>query len=427
MIARVLVGLCLGFLSWSGGHAALRGHGGPVRAVAVSPDGRMAVTGSFDTSIIVWGLERDQAINVLRFHDKAVNAVAMLPDAGFATASEDGRIALWRPGLAAPERVLEGHSGPVAGLAVSPDGSWLASASWDRTIRLWPLREGTARVLAGHSDNVNAVAFTPDGRTLVSAGYDATLRFWPVDGAAPSAVTVPAPLNTLAVAPDGEIVAGAADGILRFFTPQGAARGEVEIAQAPIIAMALSPDGKRIAAAGLRGAVTMVERGARKSDATLIGPALPVWSLAFTPDGRTLLAAGSDRLVRRWNALTGEAVDGVIVSITDDLLKRHAGERGAEVFKACVACHTLSPDDGNRAGPTLHGLFGRRIGTASGYVYSPALPKLDIVWTKETVSRLFEIGPNAYTPGTKMPEQTIASEEDRKALVNFIEAMGKPQ
>lgn len=426
MMIRVAVGICLAFALAGGLQAALRGHGGPVRAVAISPDGRIAVTGSFDTSVIVWMLERDQAISVLRFHDKAVNAVAMLPGAGFATAGEDGRIALWRPGSTTPERILDGHSGPVAALAVSPDARFLASASWDRTIRLWPLQEGAVRVLAGHSDNVNAVAFTPDGRLLVSAGYDATLRFWPVDGAAPLAVTVPAPLNTLSIAPDGEIVTGAADGIMRFFGADGTTRGEIEIAQAPIIAMAVSPDGKRIAAAGLRGAVAMVDRATRKSDATLIGPALPVWSLAFTPDGRSLLAAGSDRLVRRWNALTGEALDGTLVSATDDLLKRHAGERGAEIFKACVACHTLSPDDGNRAGPTLHGLFGRRIGTVPGYAYSPALPKLDIVWTKETVSRLFEIGPNAYTPGTKMPEQTIASAQDRKALVEFIEAASKP-
>jgi cytochrome c len=42
------------------------------------------------------------------------------------------------------------------------------------------------------------------------------------------------------------------------------------------------------------------------------------------------------------------------------------------------------------------------------------------VWTPETVSKLFEVGPASYTPGTKMPEQTIGSVEDRKALVDFL-------
>jgi cytochrome c len=90
------------------------------------------------------------------------------------------------------------------------------------------------------------------------------------------------------------------------------------------------------------------------------------------------------------------------------------------VFRACVACHTLSADEGNKAGPTLAGIFGRRIATLPGYNFSPALKKLDIVWTPETVSKLFEVGPMTYTPGTKMPEQTIGSEQDRKALVEFL-------
>ena len=96
-----------------------------------------------------------------------------------------------------------------------------------------------------------------------------------------------------------------------------------------------------------------------------------------------------------------------------DPLAAYAGDRGAEVYRACVACHTLSPDEGNRAGPTLAGIFGRRIASLPGYNFSDALKKLDIVWTPETVSKLFEIGPNAYTPGTKMPEQTIGSAQDR--------------
>ena len=55
-----------------------------------------------------------------------------------------------------------------------------------------------------------------------------------------------------------------------------------------------------------------------------------------------------------------------------------------------------------------------------GYDFSPALKALDIVWTPETVSKLFEIGPAAYTPGTKMPEQRVGA-EDRAALVKFLE------
>jgi cytochrome c len=91
------------------------------------------------------------------------------------------------------------------------------------------------------------------------------------------------------------------------------------------------------------------------------------------------------------------------------------------VFRACAACHTLTPDGGNRAGPTLHGLFGRRIATAPGYAYSEALRRLDFTWDATMVARLFELGPQTVTPGTKMPEQTVGSAEDREALVRFLE------
>ena len=43
-------------------HAQLRGHGGPVRAVAVAPDGETAISGSFDSSAIRWSLKRNAAL-----------------------------------------------------------------------------------------------------------------------------------------------------------------------------------------------------------------------------------------------------------------------------------------------------------------------------------------------------------------------------
>ena len=408
--------------------AQLRGHGGPVRALAISPDGAQAISGSFDTSVIRWSLQRNAAEQVLRFHDGAVNAAVFLPDGRIATSGEDARIAIWRPAEAQPSMVLEGHKAPVVALAVSPDGRTLASASWDHTARLWPLAGGAPRVIEGHAQNVNGVAFTPDGRALVTAGYDATLRIWPLaDAGAPIITTLPTPLNTVAVAPDGEIVTAGADGKVYVLSAAGERTGEIEAMQTPLIAVALSGDGKLIAAAGIRGSVAIIERASRKLERTLVGPGLPVWSAGFFPDGRTLLTGGTDRMIRRWDAVTGEPIGNVVMGAPEDPLAAFAGDPGAEVFRACVACHTLSADDGVRAGPTLAGIFGRRIATLPGYNFSAALKQLDIVWTPETVSKLFEVGPMAYTPGTKMPEQQIGSAEDRAELMKFLEKATKAQ
>jgi cytochrome c len=198
--------------------------------------------------------------------------------------------------------------------------------------------------------------------------------------------------------------------------------GRVEAARAPVIALGASPDGTSLAAASPRGAVALIDVASLRVRQTLTGPGLPVWSLAWSPDAATLFTGGGDRLVRRWNPRTGEHIGAVLAERPPDDFAGLGESRGAEVFRACAVCHTLRPDDENRAGPTLHGIFGRRAGTAPGYNYSQAFRELDLVWTPETVSRLFEIGPQAYTPGTKMPEQTVNNPEDRAALIEFLKA-----
>jgi len=400
--------------------AEMRGHGGPVRALAVSPDGRTAISGSFDTSAILWSLEKGTAEQALRFHDGAVNAVAALPDGRFATAGEEGRIAIWKPGTPDPVLSFEAHKGPVAALAVSPDGALLASASWDGTARLTPLAGGEARVLSGHQGNVNGIAFLKDG-TIVTGGYDAAVRFWPASGGEARVMRLASPVNALAVA--GDLVAAAgADGTVRFVAPDLRLVREVETQPLPVIALAASPDGRRVAAAQIRGSVTLIDVATGRVGVTLVGPGLPVWSAAFTPDGKELLTGGGDRIVRRWDAATGEHIGPVVPSPGVDPLAEFRGSRGAEVFRACAACHTLTVDGGNRAGPTLHKVFGRKIATAPGYVYSDAFKTMDIVWTRETIGRLFELGPTIVTPGTKMPEQVVSDPDDRKALLDFLEA-----
>ena len=401
-------------------HAQLTGHGGPVRAIAISSDGSTVLSGSFDTAAILWSLKTESAEQVLRFHSNAVNAVAFLTDGRMVTAGADGKVATWTLGRQQPDRVFEGHTAPIVSLAVSPDSTRLATASWDHTVRIWSLGDGAQQELEGHSQNVNGVAFTPDGQSLVSAGYDRELRIWPLAGGTPSVTTLASPLNVVGVAPDGEIVTGGADGKLRFLTSDGQESGELQALQTPIVALAISPDGTSVAAAGIGGVVAVIDRKTRSIARTLVDPGSPVWSVAFLPDNATLLTGSADGKIRCWNARTGEPIGSSLQATPRDPLAAFGGDHGADVFRACVACHTLSEKDAQRAGPTLAGLYGRRIASLPGYHFSDALKGMDIIWTPETVSKLFEFGPNVYTPGTKMPEQRIGSAADRKALTDFL-------
>ena len=400
--------------------AQLNGHGGAVRTIAVSADGNKVLSGSFDTAAIRWSLAAESAEQVLRFHSDAVNAVVFLKDGRMATAGGDARIALWTVGRQQLDRIFEEHRAAIAGIAVSPDGTMLASASWDHTVRIWFLAGGEPRVLEGHTQNVNGVAFAPDAKTLVSVGYDCSVRIWPLTGGAAEVVTLTSPLNALAIAPDGEIVAAGADGKLHLLSSKGEETGQVETSPTPIVALAISQDGKLIAAVAIGGAVSIIDREPRSLSRTLVSPGSPIWSAAFLPDNATLLTGGADGSIRRWNALSGDPVGSLLRDTPRDPLAAYAGDHGAEVFRACAACHTLSEKEAQRAGPTLAGLYGRRIASLPGYRFSNALKGMTIVWTPETVSKLFEVGPNAYTPGTKMPEQRIGSAGDRKALTEFL-------
>ncbi|MFN3613556.1 MAG: c-type cytochrome [Rubrimonas sp.] len=407
--ALALMLLTIAPTTWA---AELRGHGGPVRALDAS--GGLALTGSFDSTAIVWSAHDGQALRVLRHHAGGVTAVALLPE-GYATGGEDGRIALWRDGEERPVAEPAAHAGPVAALAVSPDGRWLASAGWDGVARLIPLAAG-AEIALPHGEPVNAVAFLPDGR-VATAAQDLTLRVWSADGRLLASTRSPSPQNALTVAGE-RIVSAGADATVRFYDADLTQLAEARVEGGPIVGLAASADGSTVAASSVTGAVTVLD-AAGATVRLAIAEVGPVWSVAFADDGATLLAGGGDRVVRRWDAATGAALDRA--DLTTPALDAGLDEsRGAQVFRACAACHTLGPDDGHRAGPTLHAIFGRRIGSAEGYDYSEALRTMDIVWTPETVSKLFEVGPAAYTPGTKMPEQRIGSAEDRAALMEFL-------
>ena len=405
LLVLLLCGPVLGQEGGQGGNqgegqgGGIAAHGGPIRAIAAGPAG--LASGGLDQAVIFWSLDGQPRL-VSRWHRGAVEAMLAVPGGGFVSAGEDGAIAVWPVmGAAAPDAVLQGFAGPVQALA--SDGAAVAAGGFDGTIRIWS-GVGDAQVLEGHSGAVTGLAFTARG--LVSAGRDGTLRLWP---AGRVLAEHGAPLAAVVALGEGAAAAGADGGLL---LPDGRVLG---VGGRPVVALA--EQGGVLAAASVGVDVALWDWRAGRLLRVLDGPGLPVWSLAFAPDG-TLWTGGADRQLRRWNVATGRPL---LETAAVAAARPTGGDaQGARVFRACQACHALGPEAVAMAGPSLHRLFGRRMGAVPGYAYSERLAQGDIVWTAETVADLFTRGPDVVTPGTRMPVQTVGNAEDLAALIRFL-------
>lgn len=387
----------------------LVGHGGPVGALDAE-DG-VLVSGGFDTRAILWDLAGATARSVTRFHAGNVTAVRLLPEGGFVTAGQDGRLAVWSEDGREPEFATDAGASAISVLDVAPDGRVVAAGFWDgRIMRLDLVSRDVVEVQA-HSQRVAGLGFQPDG-VLVSVGADLLLARWNARLEGTYRQSLPGLPNGLAHAGDG-VTLIFADGAVRRYSDTGVVLTEAFLSDRPLVA--ITAGVAQTAVAAIDGTVWLLDSYNLAQRVTFAAETGPVWALAMTQD--ELFTGGGSGVIRRWSLDDGAAL-GATPSVASPAADD--GSRGAEVWKSCAVCHSLAPGDQSRAGPSLHAILGQRIASQPGYDYSSALRALDIVWTPQTVSELFEIGPEAYTPGSRMPEQRIAAPEDRQALVDFL-------
>jgi len=157
-----------------------KGHTGLLTAVALSPDGRFALTGSNDQTARIWSAATGDELHRLEGHTAMIEGVAFSPDnRQAATCGQDGAVLLWDVETGRQIRSFPGHDGKVFSVAFSPDGTRLLTGGSDGTVRLWVVQTGKqAACLRGHTNVVWSVAFSPDGRRALSGSADMSLRLW---------------------------------------------------------------------------------------------------------------------------------------------------------------------------------------------------------------------------------------------------------
>ncbi len=131
-------------------------------------------------TVRLWALESGRELRRFEGHADLIWSVALSPNGRRAlSGSEDNTVRLWEVGSGREIFRLRGHTGWAWSVAFSPDGRRALSGSDDKTLRLWNLDKGTEICcLEGHTDWVSSVVFAPDGRTALSGSNDQTLRLW---------------------------------------------------------------------------------------------------------------------------------------------------------------------------------------------------------------------------------------------------------
>jgi len=284
---------------------------------------RPFVAQAYDALSDAYENRRERA--VLRGHAGPIDAVAFSPDGTrLATASQDSTVRIWNTATGA-FTVLRGHQGPVWSATFSSNGEQVLTASADKTARLWNLKTGTSMVLKGHQREVHMAAFALTDSVIVTASWDGTLRLWDGKTGIGRAVLQagPQPVNSMAVSRDGKWVVAASgsgasgDGITTLWDIGRAAMIGRFPADDPATAVAISPDGNRIATGYFDGTIRLWDRlsGSQIQNskppapvAVLTGHERQINKLAFSADGARLVSASDDMKARLWDAKAGTLI-----------------------------------------------------------------------------------------------------------------------
>jgi WD40 repeat protein len=213
----------------------LKGHTGSVHAVAITPDGRYAVSGAngsgkgpdADHTMRLWDLADGTCLKIMKGHKHWVMDVAFTPDARtVVSGSTDHYIRVWdvATGECRSEIPVNGTESYVERLTLSHDGRRAYAVYLDGCIRVWDTVTGESRGEFGaHRRYGTDITLSPDDNTVASSGVDGTVRVW--DAGSGQCLVVyhaHAPVSSLSsMRADGTLVCGTVAGEVQILKLRG--------------------------------------------------------------------------------------------------------------------------------------------------------------------------------------------------------------
>ena len=292
----------------------LEGHSRFVSGVTVTADGKRAVSASYDNTLKVWDLETGRTLHTLEGHSHFVKGVAVAADGKRAvSASVDQTLKVWDLETGRALRTLEGHSHFVNGVAVTADGKRAVSASDDKTVKVWDLETGrTLHTLEGHSSRVSGVAVMEDGKWAVSASWDNTLKVWDLESSRELRTLEghSDSVSGVAVAADGKrAVSASSDKTLKVWDlAAGRMLHTLEGHSQSVNGVVVTADGKRAVSASWDNTLKVWDLETRQTLHTLEGHSQSVNGVVVTADGKRAVSASSDRTLKVWDLAISRAL-----------------------------------------------------------------------------------------------------------------------
>ncbi|KAF2354119.1 WD40 repeat [Trinorchestia longiramus] len=125
------------------------------------------ISGGVDEMVHVFNLKKRNKIGVIGEHEGTITDLQQHKQKFVFSASEDGKICIFREGKWECEKKLLGHKGAINSLAIHPSGRLAISVGADRTLHTWDLIKGRKAYVSHLSDAGSLVKWSPSGSQYV--------------------------------------------------------------------------------------------------------------------------------------------------------------------------------------------------------------------------------------------------------------------